>query len=161
MNRKKAVVAEMEYLEYKDSLTPDELKYVQQFYNEYYAKGSNWQDDPLLTSNEQLKEARRTNNYYVYKDAFTVARNLGKLDELSPSEREVMELGSDELDWESAYAQGGPEFATDIIFKQAERDIKNSITINTALARFYVKMEKLRKQTLKEKRKVKNGHSDR
>ena len=75
--------------------------------------------------------------------------------ELTDSQREVLELASDELEWEEAYMQAGPKYATELIFKQAERDILAGLTIEVVLSRFYIKMRNLDKQVLKEKRKTK------
>lgn len=154
MSKKKAVVEQMEYLDYKDKLDEYETKWIQQFYNEYYAKGSYSQEDPLLTSEEHMREANRTNNS-LYRDALSVALNMGTLTELSDSQREVLELSSDEIEWEDAYSKAGERYAMDLIFKQAVRDLNTDKDKEVTLSRFYIKMEKLRKQMLKEKRKVK------
>ena len=156
MSKKKLVVKEMEYLEYADGLDEESAAWVKKFYNEYYAKGSYSQDDPLLTSESQLKEARRVNNS-LYRDALSISLGTGRSTEVSDytmSQKEVLEMSSNELEWEMAYKQAGQEYATELIFKQAERSIADGLVVSTVLARFYVKMEKLRKQVAHEKRKA-------
>ena len=57
MSKKKAIIRNMEYLKYELEMDDEAKAWVRQFYNEYYAKGSYSQEDPILTSDEHLVEA--------------------------------------------------------------------------------------------------------
>jgi hypothetical protein len=154
MSRKKAVVRNMEYMDYVKDLSKEEKVWIEQFYAEYYANGSYSAEEPLLTSKTQLRDARKMNNS-LYRDALNVGLNQQNLMELPAAERELINEATDEMEWEDAYAQAGPQWATELIFKQAVRSLDDGLKPETVLARFYVKMEKLRKQILKEKRNEK------
>jgi len=150
MAKKKALEGAFEYLEYVDSLSKEDAAWVRQFYNEYEAGGSYGQENPILTTNEQLKDARRKYNN-LYRDAYNVSRNIGKL-KYTEDQREVMELASDEQEWETAYVQGGLELAIHVIMDQATRDIEAGQELKVCLSRFYVKMERARKNKQREPR---------
>jgi len=154
---KKALEGVMEYKEYDnwDQFTDEEKAYAKQFYNEYYANGMYNEENPILTAKDHIKEAHRNYNR-LYQDAFNVTKNLNKQVELTDDQREVLELASDEVDYETAFKQGGYELAIQFVMDQAIRDIENKImNKKVVLSRFYVKMIRVKKLLNEEKRKQK------
>lgn len=149
---KRALKGVMEYKEYKDKLSPEEQTWVKQFYDEYHGGNHSQYDDPILTTTEQIKEANRNYNS-LYKDGFNVSKMLNSQTEITAEEREVYELASDEIDWETAVMQQGYEAGIDLIMEQAIRDLEANQDKKVVLSRFYVKMNKLYKLRNTEKRK--------
>jgi len=152
----KSVHEKMEYLEYEDQLNPKEKEFIEQFYDEYYNDGVSFthEDDRILTTTEMIQEARRNHNNNK-RDAFAVARKMNSLEYDPADTKEFMEAASDEWDWQNAYSRDGYEASVDVIFNQALRDLMNKIVEKkVTLARFYVKMELLRKEFNIETRKM-------
>lgn len=155
--RSVGVELEMEYKEYAHKLNKEEREWVEQFYYEEYGNGMYHTEDPILVTEEQLKEARRNHNS-IHRDAFNAARKAGQLEELSDEDRQFMEDASDEWDWQNAFKTMGYEAAVNIIFNQTAKELQ-VIDTKTTLIRFYVKMERLRREKFNDdrtKRKRKN-----
>jgi len=149
---KRALAGVMEWKEYREQLNEDEQAWVDQFYKEYYANGRYNYEEPLLTTEDQKKEANRNSNS-LYRDAFSVSRMLNNQAEISEDQREVYELASDEADWEVTLNQQGEDAATSLIMEQAVRDLDAGQDKKVVLSRFYVKMRRLNKTIQQEKRR--------
>lgn len=128
-----------------------EEELAKKFYHEYYAKDL-YGEDVILSEEVHRKEAHR-NNYALYADAFNAAKNIDGLKELTEDQRKVLEMASDLSDYELAYKQGGPELAYQVIMDQSVRDLKSGIDPRVVLSRYHVKMNKVKRQHNKEKRK--------
>jgi len=150
---KKSLKGVMEWKqEYGDKLNEEETKWISQFYHEYEGGQANQYDEPILTTTEQIKEARRNYNT-LYRDGFNVSKMLNVQESIDDSQQEVYELASDEIDWETAYNQQGEVVAAEIIMIQTIRDLDAGQDKKVVLSRFYVKMRRLSKTVQQEKRK--------
>lgn len=149
---KRALKGVMEYKEYADQLSDDDLEWVKQFYDEFHGGNHSVYDEPILTTSGQIKEANRNYNN-LYHDAFAVSNTLHKQVEISPDDREVYELATDELEWETVVNRYGYEVGADLIMMQTLNALDTSKDKKVVLSRFYVKMNKLFRLKNTEKRK--------
>lgn len=137
------IESKFEYKQYIDKLSPEDKKWVREFYAEYYA--STISGDRKLTSDEAIKEANRNYNC-LRTDALELA-GRGKIAsrELEVTESDIMEAASDEWEWRDAYAIGGYELACQYIFDHAIKHVTEHGPKEYIFAQFYIKMESLRK----------------
>jgi hypothetical protein len=136
--------SEIDYLEYLNKLSPDEQKWIKQFYNEYY-RAPVMTDESIIKDPDMKKEANRVHNT-MYRDIFSIAEKTGALGELSPDEDRFMQEASDEWEWNTIYKTQGYESAIKQIFYQCERDLENKlIPVQVTLARFLNKYLALKK----------------
>jgi nitrogen regulatory protein PII-like uncharacterized protein len=154
MTKKRAMRGVNEYKEYEDQLNEEEKQFVRQFYEEYHGGKPRGYKNSILSTEEQIKEAYRNYNT-LYKDAFNVSRTLNKQQELTDDQREIYELAADESDWELVLCQQGEEEAVQTIMDQAIRDLDAGQNKKVVLSRFYVKMNRLKKEIQRQKRKQK------
>lgn len=149
--------AELKLAEKTGTTLYSEEEIARKFYSEYYAKDL-YEEETILSKDVYRKEAHRNNNR-LYADAFNVARNTNRLRELTNDEREILELASDESDYETAYLQGGPELAYQVLMDQAVRDLNAGIDQRTVLARYHIKMCKVKRQVNRERRNGKKKNT--
>lgn len=177
---KKALRGVMEYREYENQLSDDkryvmregkceklndaeveeavqngeviysEKEFIKKFYDEMYDKGF-YGDGVILAKDVYKKEAHR-NAHSLYRDAFNVSRNMDRLETLTEDQREVLELAADMSAEELAYAQGGRELAYQVIMDHSVRDLENGLDPRVVLSRYYIKMNKIKRQHRREKR---------
>jgi hypothetical protein len=149
--RRKEPDFELEYTEYLNQLSPQEKRYIKQFYNEYYDGGvyTRRQKDRIIKKPSHVKEAGRNNNAST-RDAFAVAKKLGLL---VTDDREAS-VDVQDGDWAEEYKIGGVEAATNVILDETIEDLDNmNLEVRTTLVRFFIKMYRLLKVVNREARK--------
>lgn len=142
--KRKKMQSELDYKEYINKLSPEEKKWLLQFYNEYY-RAPSITEDSIIKDPEIKKEANRVHNT-MYRDMYSIAEKTGALSELAEDEEQFMQDASDEWDWQNIYKTEGYESAIHEIFNQTERDLENKlISRKLTLARFLNKYLALKK----------------
>lgn len=153
MSKKNKAREEFMEVDYWGQLSEEEKQYMRKFHNEYYDGSPGRGDDPVITSPEMIKEAYRMNNQ-LFRDAFSVIKNTDAR-EYSENDLDLIQQADDTISWQDAYKQFGPDLATELIFRQAERDIESGQDIKICLARAISKYEALKRTVRKEKRNEK------
>lgn len=155
-----SVKREMEFIEYLDSLNPEDQEYVKQFYYEYYNKGSANipEDQRLLSTKKMISEAHRTANS-LYRDAFNYTKNR---DMLAYLEDESNELNYERPgDWQAVFVARGYEAALETIVNEALAELENKqLQTKNSLIRFYIRMDRLRRlnnRDVRTRREMKRG----
>ena len=145
-----------DFLEYADELSEEELAYVEKFYKEYYFADF-YNEENIIKDPDAKKDAIRNHNSRT-RDAFTKSAHTNQL-KYDPDNKEgFMQDASDEWEWRDAYKVGGFELATDVIMNSTLRDLDNEfIDRKTTLARYFIKMDALRKQHTNIERKNRKG----
>lgn len=136
----------MEYLEYWNSLSKEEQKWISQFYHEFYNDGVSFTEPEkrILQTKEMQKEARRNHNS-MKRDAYEVAEKSGGLDYLYDERRRFAESEAD-FEYLEVFDSQGYEAAVQFLVDETIPDLDNmSLDLNIVLIRFYLKMEELRR----------------
>lgn len=142
-----------DYLEYWDSLNPDEKKLVRDFYEAYYTSKVN--ESSLFDNHPEIKsEAIRNKNLRGRDDLIYRARREGVLSNLDDVTTGFMKDASDDWDWEAEYKKNGFEAAVKMILQQTIEDLENNnIEKEITLLRYYEKRDRLRRILARDARK--------
>lgn len=152
---KKKMGLEKEYKETAFEMTPEEKEYFDKFNREWIYGPSYSNGESSIKDEEFFKEAHRNKNMRN-RDAYIKSEAEGMLTNLSQEEAEFMEAAHDAWDWQRAFKYESYEAATEVIFKQAIRDIEaGTIDLEITLSRFLVKILELRKLHLADPNKRK------
>lgn len=142
----------LEYKEYINQLSPDEKKWIKQFYQEF--EFGKVYKEPILDSQEVHKKS--------YSRRFDV-HDAKSVTGLQDDTRQFMEDASNEfdkdgypLDWQAAYKLGGYRGAVTFLITEAVSDLQ-SIDKATVLIRFHRTMCNLAKYNRKAYKGKKNG----
>lgn len=137
---------DMEYREYIDQLSPEDQIWVRKFYNEMYANRIFIpEENRIIQSEEMLKESNRINNMRN-RDLFEVKKNRRQLDSLE-NPMVFDEIAEEDLDWHVILDMFGYEEAMNFIMDQTFEELShNGLDERLTLVRFYIKMNKLKKE---------------
>ena len=151
MGNKSKISDIFECNEYIEKLTPDEKKWIQKFYKEYYFADFYNDEENIITDPVVKSEAIKNHN--MKASDFLLAG----LNDSARNKTEFMESASDTWEVDNAYSVGGIEIAINMIMDHTTRDLfdNKELDENLTLARFYVKMEKIMRKHLKLIRKQK------
>lgn len=142
-----------DYKEYENELNKEEKLWVKKFYAEYYDGGvySVPKDKRLLNTEEMVKEANRR-NYSGQNDIYDVSEKTGLLAEYNDG-RAHFDLEDPDMDWETVYKYTSYNLAADFLMNECIGELKIKILDKKlTLARFYIKMDLLRKAHQRDKR---------
>lgn len=143
----------MEFREYEKKLTPDELQWVQKFYYEMYGNAvynvpKNYR---LLKTKDMLKESNRIRNT-TKSDIYDRALKSGKLSSIEDSNIDELDIDV-EINWEQIYSFFGYEAALNFLIDECLDELKiRPLDQRLTLIRYYVKMNRLRIEEMRDKR---------
>ncbi len=146
--------SKMEYKEYEHELSPEERKWIKQFYCEYYNNGLYNHEEPIITDLKLKKEAKRNYNN-VSRDALELAGRQETYGNLSEIDKQFLDTASDDWEWRDAFKAGGKELAEKFIYDKTmkELDRSNMDRWPTILTRFHIRLRYLERAIRKERRK--------
>lgn len=137
-----------EYTEYESKLTAEEKKFIRKFYREWYMTDFYREEENIIKDKKVKSEAIR-NKYALNNDAINKGAKAGLLSNLSDTDKAFMEDASDaweeEFSLEEAFQEEGYEFCVDHLMEETIEMIGNKyLDLKLTLAKFYIKMNKLR-----------------
>lgn len=140
----KGVQNEMDDIDYWDKLDSENSDFLKQFMYENYGNGFYQipEDERILQTEEQLKEARRNNNN-TNRDALLRAIKTGKI---SSADLLDYKLTQEEIDdWEDIYKYNDFEAAVFYLMEMTadELDMEFDEHVGKILCHYYLRMKKL------------------
>lgn len=145
----------MEFEQYADQLSPEELQWVKKFYYEMYGNAiyNAPKDFRLLKTDELIKQSNRIRNRSK-TDAYVVSKTAGKLYYTEDNNGLMPDIEKEDgLSWELVYTYYGYEQALDFIIQETLKELQaGGLDPRLTLVRFYIKMERLGKENRKDKR---------
>lgn len=149
----KGVQKEMEDIDYWSKLSPEERAWMEQFMYESYGNGfyNIPEDERILQTETQLKEARRNNNN-TNRDALLRGNKSGRLVAADTLEFKLTSPEDGE-EWEDIYKYGGYESAVQYLAEMAAEELGIEFDPNDAkiLCNFYFRMRKLTRMIKKDR----------